>query len=320
MSRDLDLPQPIASLMEEVDICITGHISRLPKPVSIILTGPSTAGKRVRALLTLICGLISGKADPTLVTVAAACELLHLATLIHDDLIDDHQVRRGHPAVHTLVSPATTVLIADVILARSLSILIESQNGRIIESTAATLVRISETELRVHLGEAGRSFSRKEYMDRISDKTASLFATSAACGASLGGGDDDQCTRLARCGELIGITFQIRDDILDYSGGPRFLRQVGADLAAGQVTLPLILHQERAGMTPAFTSWIEGDRSSETIETLIAEVHHSGALVASGEENELYSRQAIEIAAEQPAGPVRDTLITLCRYAAERDW
>jgi geranylgeranyl pyrophosphate synthase len=306
--------------MEEVDHCIAGYISSLPQSVSTILIGPSTSGKRVRALLTLLCGLISGDANSSLVKVASACELLHLATLIHDDLIDNHQVRRGHPAVHTLVSPSTSVLIADVILARSLSILIETQNSRIINSVVKTLARISETELLVHLGESGRSFSRVEYFDRITEKTASLFATSAACGASLGGADDDRYLSLTRCGELFGISFQIRDDILDYSGGPKFLRQVGADLAGGQVTLPLINHVEKVGKTPTVLTWSEGDHSKETIDTLIEEVRESGSLITSRDENEKYSRLAIEIAMQQPAGVVRDTLVSLCRYCAEREY
>ena len=305
--------------MQEIDECINQQIALLPPHVIPAITGPSGHGKRIRALTVLLCGLISGKMNPALVPVAAACELFHLATLIHDDLVDEHQVRRGYPTLYKKISPAAAVLIADFIFARSYALFLESKSNAIIEIITETLAQITAAELQVYTNDTGRSFLLEKYLIWISDKTASLFRACAACGALLGEVDENGCDHLTRYGELLGISFQIQDDILDYKIETGDARPIGSDLKSGMVTLPLICHNSFDKKTPAFISWLQGSRDKDTIYTLIREVQQSGALQASMDQAVMYAQKAADIAAAHSDGLIRDALINLCWYSVNRN-
>lgn len=306
----------ISTMIKKIDICITDQISTLPSEASELLQNSSKGGKRIRALLLLLTGLSSGGTGDTLIPVAAAMELIHFASLIHDDLIDGHKIRRGYPVIHSIISSSTAVLIADTLLSKSLSIMADA-DPLVIKSVINSLMKMSDSEIKAHLGKIGNSFLPEQYLLWIKDKTASLFVSCALCGAIIAGVDPNSYALYKQLGELFGVAFQIQDDVLDYSETETF-RPAGSDLYSGKVTLPLIQYREETGITPALKLWIEGSRDSDTINNLITEIRRSSAINAAHAEALRYARDASFIVNSIPSLIMKNSLMDLCLYAAER--
>ena len=283
----------ISPLIQEVDRFIHSQLTILPEKVLDLVTPSLTSGKRIRGLLVLLSGLHEGASKDQLVPVAAACELLHYATLVHDDIIDGHQERRGYPAVYKEISSGAAVLTADTILSISLSILTETKNLQVIDAMVRTLGLITRAELKVHLQDRDFSFSREAYMAWINDKTASLFRTSACIGGVVAGADEERVRLYTEIGELIGIAFQIRDDILDYCNGALLGRKPGGDLTSGLITLPLICYHEISGITPPLKQWMHDTTDFTLVQKLIEEVISSGALARAQEEAVQLDRKSV---------------------------
>lgn len=318
MTEELILPSHIVFLLEDVERCIAEEIADLPEGVVAELASLSGEGKRLRALLVLLSCLLSGKEHPLLVKTAVACELLHLATLIHDDLIDGHTMRRGHPALYTKIEPAAAVLAADVLFARAYALFLECRSFPVLTVITRTLASITATELQAHQNTIGRSLKLTDYLDWISGKTASLFSASATCGAILAGFDRESCMNLRQMGELIGLAFQIRDDILDYKNKKGGISNPASDLHSGLVTLPLILLIQEEGFFPEYEAWFFGSREPDVISTLSRKVFHSRSLTAADDYAMRYAQEASDIAGLFPVSSVRDGLQRLCLYAVTR--
>ncbi|NLV27166.1 MAG: hypothetical protein GXY48_08395 [Methanomicrobiales archaeon] len=319
MTQIIDLPPELVHLMEEVNQCMLNRISVLPGQVYDIIAPSIIRGKRVRGLLVLLSGLNAGASKELLIPVAAAFELLHFATLVHDDIVDEHQERRGNPALHTMIPTPAAVLTADVILSISLSIISETKNLVIIDSTVRVLEQITEAELNVHLNERNISFSREKYFNWIKAKTASLFKICAFSGAILQRVDEDLSFQHSRIGELLGLAFQIKDDILDYTNHVLLCRSPGCDLRSGLVTLPLIWYHDTGGISPELEDWIQGNRENTDIQSLLTNVGTSGALIKSQQEAETYGDMAVKIVQDLPSERMKKPLMDLCRYAVLRE-
>lgn len=314
------VPSPeLVPLIEEVNQCMLTRISVLPGPVYDMVAPSIRRGKRVRGLLLLLCGLNAGASQDALITAAAACELLHFATLVHDDIIDGHQERRGNPSVHTLTLAPAAVLTGDSIFSISLSMLLETGNPAIIGSVIRTMGEITMAELVKYVQDRQITFSREEYYAWITAKTASLFRSCAFCGAVLAGADTDLSYQYSRIGELLGIAFQIRDDILDYSEDILPGRIPGSDIRSGLVTLPLICYHDTCGMTRELEVWMQGIGTHADQAALLTDVRRSGALEVSREEAGRYGDLAEGIVRVLPPGRMKEDLAGLCRYAVSRD-
>ena len=210
---------------------ITGHLNLQP-------------GKRLRPILVLLGGYICGRITPKTYKAAALLEMLHNATLIHDDVVDDAPLRRGNPTFNTLLKNKISVLIGDYILARLLLAMVELNNLRAIKLLAETSVRMTRGEIAQLISPAyagNNIITETEYIHIISDKTASLISASCQLGALMASASDEQIAALKNYGEKIGQAFQIRDDILDIEGTEEVLgKQKGADIKNGKLTLPLL--------------------------------------------------------------------------------
>lgn len=319
MKNSLPSDPEISLLIKEVDRFIHSQLTILPERAYDLITPSLTRGKRIRGLLVLFSGLHEGGSKDQLIPVAAACELLHYATLVHDDIIDGHQERRGYPSVYKETSPGAAVLTADTILSISLSILAETKNLAVIDAMVRTLGLITRGELMVHLQEREFSFSREAYMRWIRDKTASLFRTSACIGAVTAGAGEERASQYAKIGELIGMAFQIRDDILDYCHGTLHGRQAGGDLTSGLITLPLLCYHEISGMTPSLEQWMHDTANCMAVERLIGEVMASGSLARAQREALQFTSQADAIINNLPQGRMQDHLLNLSWYAISRE-
>ncbi len=199
-------------------------------------------GKRIRPVLTLLSGKFYDYNLDYLIPMATAVELLHTATLVHDDVIDNSLVRRGRPTVYKLWGEEKAVLLGDYLFAEAGALTATTQNLRVIKLFADTLKSISSGELNQAFNAFNLEQSRLQYIQRVSKKTASLFSMAAESGAALSQAPEESIQILIEYGHNLGIAFQIVDDILDFIGTKEELgKPVGSDLAQGTLTLPAML-------------------------------------------------------------------------------
>jgi len=203
-------------------------------------------GKRIRPALTLLCGQFYEYDVERLVAMATAVEVLHTATLVHDDAIDHSLVRRSRPTVNQLWGEEQAVLLGDYLFAEAGALTASTDNLRVIKLFAQTLKTISSGELDQAINTFTLRQSREQYIRRIARKTATLFATATESGSVLSRAPEDSIQVLIEYGHNLGIAFQIVDDVLDFVGTSEELgKPVGSDLLQGTVTLPLQLAIER---------------------------------------------------------------------------
>ena len=200
-----------------------------------------TSGKMMRPMLVLLTAKsIAGCVNDCTNNAAAALELLHTASLLHDDVVDESPMRRGIPSLHTLFSNRVAILSGDYIFSSALRAAALTKNVEIIESLSSLGQQLSKGELlQLQLQQSG-GFSEKNYIEVIRNKTASLFATCCRFGALSVGADAATADAFTRFGELLGICFQIKDDIFDYYDSAEVGKPTGSDMREGKITLPAL--------------------------------------------------------------------------------
>jgi geranylgeranyl pyrophosphate synthase len=204
-----------------------------------------STGKGIRPALTLLSGKFYDYNLNYLLPMAAAVELMHTATLVHDDAIDKSEVRRGKATIFKIWGEETAVLLGDYLFAKAGEAVADTQSPRVIKLFSQTLATISSGELNQLLGAYKVEQSREEYFRRISGKTASLFSLSTESGAILSEAPEVKVEVLKSYGHNLGIAFQVVDDILDFISNEDTLgKPVGSDLAQGTLTLPAMLLME----------------------------------------------------------------------------
>jgi octaprenyl-diphosphate synthase len=209
-------------------------------------------GKRLRPILLLLAARLSGYQGPRGVRLACAVELLHTATLIHDDVVDQAPLRRGQPSANAQWGDDASVLVGDHLYSKSFALLVRDNDGAVMETLARATVSMTEAEVyQLQLKRSGLT-SEADYVRIITQKTASFMSACCRIGALLGGVPHDQLEALTRYGLHIGIAFQMSDDSLDFVADERRLgKAVAADLREGKRTLPLIAMLERASAAEA---------------------------------------------------------------------
>ena len=200
-------------------------------------------GKRLRPMLTLLAArLVGGTVDEDTIRFAAAAELVHNATLLHDDVADSSSSRRGVATVSSIIGPRPSVLLGDFWLVKGIARILDADynSARVMSMFSKTLADLAEGEmLQLEMAGTGAT-TEKEYYTIIYDKTATLFECSALAGAISAGATPEQEAAVADYARCIGIAFQIGDDILDYNGGEALGKPVGQDLKEKKITLPLL--------------------------------------------------------------------------------
>ena len=220
-------------------------------------------GKRVRPTIVLLAGNMLGADQDKLVTLGAALEMLHTATLVHDDLIDSALLRRGMATLNSKWSPAATVLTGDFLFARAARLASEIDNLRLMQRFAETLAIIVNGEL-TQLFTARGLISRQNYYTRIYAKTASLFEMSGLSAGMVSTDDEAVQNALKTYGYETGMAFQIVDDVLDFSGEPQIVgKPLGSDLLQGLVTLPAIYYAETHPDDPDVEALRQGNWQDE---------------------------------------------------------
>ncbi len=280
----------------------------------------SAGGKRFRPMLALLAAQLGDPAHPDVVRAAVVCELTHLATLYHDDVMDEAAVRRGAPSANSRWSNSIAILTGDLLFARASAILADLGPDAV-RIQARTFERLVTGQIRETVGPAPGADPVGHYLDVLADKTGSLVATSARFGASFAGVDEALVIALTAFGEEVGVAFQISDDLLDIvSEAGTSGKAPGTDLREGIATLPVLF--ALAGDDPAEARLRElvarpvtdDDEHAEALELLRA----SGALARAGDVLDGYADRARSRLADVPAGDVREALSGLCDYVATR--
>lgn len=284
----------------------------------------AAGGKRLRPAVLFLCATFH-KYDPErLVPMAAAIELLHTASLVHDDTIDNALMRRGLPTLNSLIDEGTTVLVGDYLFAKSAVL---STMGGILRATrifAESLVTISEGEIEQKFSARHMTATIDQYLNRIYGKTAVLFAAAGEIGAVLSEAPEDDIQSLRHYARQVGMAFQIMDDILDVHATTEQLgKPAGGDLKQGTLTLPTLFYIESAG-EGAFDEVkrvIEHkDSDGAAIAALLAKINASGAVERSNEVARQYVEEAKASLANFPDTPARQSLLDLADFAIQRSY
>ena len=251
------LKERVTSLVGDDLAAVESAIRReIVSPVSLIqeMGGyiAGAGGKRLRPILLLLAARLAGYQGPRSVRLACAVELLHTATLIHDDVVDQAPLRRGQPSANAQWGDDASVLVGDHLYSKSFALLVRDNDAAVMETLARATVSMTEAEvLQLQLKRSGLT-SESDYVRIITQKTASFMSACCRIGALLGAVPHDQLEALTRYGLDIGIAFQMSDDSLDFVADERRLgKAVAADLREGKRTLPLIAMLERASVAEA---------------------------------------------------------------------
>jgi octaprenyl-diphosphate synthase len=212
-----------------------------------------SGGKRIRPLLLLLAARLCGYRGERAVPLASIVEFIHTATLLHDDVVDNADLRRGQESANAVWGNEASVLVGDFLFSKSFSLLVRDGDIRILQAMSDATTRMAEGEVLELLKTADLETLEAEYLQVVINKTAVLLAAACEIGALLGGADDDRVAALRSFGMEVGVAFQLMDDCLDYVGDQKeFGKEPGTDLHEGKITLPLIhalrlcTEQERA--------------------------------------------------------------------------
>lgn len=279
----------------------------------------AAGGKRVRPTLGLLVGNMLGAEEWRLVMLGAAVELLHTATLVHDDLIDGALLRRGMPTLNARWSPPATVLTGDFLFARAAKLAAETDYLPLMKAFSETLAVIVNGELTQMFTSRGL-ISRDNYYKRIYAKTASLFEMTSRAAAMISPVDEDRIEAMRDFGYQIGMAFQIVDDILDFTGEEDMVgKPVGSDLLNGLVTLPAIYYAEAHPNDPDVLSLPQGGwTNSENMARLVENIRNSDAAEKSMDEATQFINRALARLEPLQPGTERDALESLAKYIVDR--
>ncbi|HEY7673890.1 MAG TPA: octaprenyl diphosphate synthase [Burkholderiales bacterium] len=309
----------IRSVDELIRRRLGSDVALIRQIAEYIITG---GGKRLRPALVFLAAGATGYRGAHHVELAAVIEFIHTATLLHDDVVDESELRRGRKTANAEFGNAASVLVGDFLYSRAFQMMVGVGSMRVMEVLSDATNAIAEGEVLQLLNAHNFAISEADYREVIRRKTAKLFEAAAQLGAILGEAGEGLEHGLARYGMHLGTAFQLIDDALDYSGDATHTgKNLGDDLNEGKPTLPLIYVMQRGSRKQAELVRLaikEGGR--EAFKAVLEAVHSTGALeyVRDVAKNEAQSaRQAI---AALPNSNYRDSLLELTKFAVERDY
>jgi geranylgeranyl pyrophosphate synthase len=306
--------------------------SRLEEVVRIDYPGVSdlvlglvrAGGKRLRPLILLLAGRAYGNDRERLITAGAGVELLHTASLVHDDTVDRSGMRRGRPTLNSVLPSGAVILLGDFLFAQSAMLAAATNSPRVVSIFASTLADICDGQLREMFFAHRLDQSREEYERRIFGKTASLFAGSAEMGAIIANAPETAVQALRQYGSDVGMAFQIVDDVLDLREDSSQLgKPAGHDLTQGTVTLPTIIYASGLTQTSDAAIRLEGVVSGKIGEPsevgkVVEEIRDSGALEAAMDEATGFAARSKTHLAAAPDPEVRDMFEQVADVVCER--
>jgi len=278
-----------------------------------------TEGKRVRPAITLLAASFREHDRSISEIMATAVELLHMATLIHDDTVDDSDFRRGKATISNLWGRNVAVLLGDFIFAASATNVCDTDNVRVIRRFSETIMDLSSGELQELADAYNADQTMDDYLHRIYKKTASLFATAGESGAILSGQSEEDVESLKSYGYNVGMAFQIVDDILDFKGTAEEVgKPVGSDLSHGIMTLPAILALQGYPDDNPIPHLFLHPEDAAHLERAIDMIQNSSIIEDSYAAAEKYCGKALDTLSRFPKSPSRESLEELAGYILSR--
>ncbi|NTU91186.1 MAG: polyprenyl synthetase family protein [Chlorobiaceae bacterium] len=279
-------------------------------------------GKQIRPLLVLLSAKVFGEVGDSAYRGAIMVELLHSATLIHDDVVDGAEMRRGIPSINALWKNKISVLIGDYLLSKGLLYSLENSDYRSLHLVSEAVRRMSEGEILQIQKTRSLDITEEDYLSVIADKTGSLIATSCAIGAASGTKSEDEIASLKHYGEYLGLAFQIRDDLLDYTGDSRKTgKQLGIDIKDRKITLPLIYalqHSAKAEQNRIRSILKSSKKRAVRSSDVIAFVREKGGLEYAAEVAEGFAAKALDSLSRFPQNEARRSLELLVDFVMKR--
>lgn len=318
-----NIEQPVAvefkRFNDEFAASLRSETTRLQSAIDQIL---KASGKHVRPLLVLLAAKACGGVTENTINSAVFLELLHTATLIHDDVIDETKQRRGVPSLNAIFDNRVSVLVGDYVLSSALIRSIQTGNLKIIGIVSGLGRDLSEGEIK-QLETAEESIIDEAcYMQVIRKKTAMLLSACAEIGAISANASDEMVKKCRDFGEYLGYSFQIKDDIFDYFKEANIGKPTGNDIREGKVTLPLLYALRTAKQTEEEERYLriikEKDFSTENIEELIAFAKANGGIEYAEKRMSEFRDKAVEVLLTLPESDARDSLLQLADYIIER--
>jgi len=280
------------------------------------------AGKRIRPALLVLCSRLLGYKGDEHILLSALVETIHTASLIHDDIIDNSDVRRGMPTVHAKWGSNITVLLGDYLYIRTLNLSLQSRHSEITKILTEISAQMIEGELYEYYVSGNLELEEKDYLDILNKKTASLFSASCLIGGILSESSEKEKNFLADFGSNLGMSFQITDDLLDYTGDEKKLgKPVLSDLEEGRITLPLIytLNNDGHANRKRLKELLKHGHFEDGIrEEILQIVKSNGALDYTLKKAESYSNKSKEIIGHFPKSIYRDTLAMIPDFVLSR--
>ena len=278
-------------------------------------------GKKIRPLLVLLSAKIAGSVNQRSYRGAVLVELLHTATLIHDDVVDNADKRRGFWSINALFKNKVSVLMGDYLLSKGLMIAVDGKDYDFLGVITNAVRRMSEGELLQIQKTRKLDMDEETYFRVISDKTASLLETCCVIGAMSSSDNPEYQNAMSKFGHSIGISFQIRDDILDYEGSSSLTgKPVGGDIKEKKITLPLIysLRQVSSDKASDIRKLIKNGKDKEKVKRIIEFVHENNGIAYALQTAQKYSLEAKESLKIFPDSPEKIALESLVDFVTER--
>ncbi|RJL18857.1 polyprenyl synthetase family protein [Paracoccus siganidrum] len=318
------LSAALSAEMEAVNALIRArmssrHAPRIPEVTAHLI---EAGGKRLRPMLTLAAAKLLDYPGEYHIHLAATVEFIHTATLLHDDVVDESQQRRGRPTANLLWDNKSSVLVGDYLFARSFQLMVEPGNLRTLEILANASATIAEGEVLQLTAAQDLRTDEAVYLQVVRGKTAALFSAATEVGGVIAGAPDDQVRALFDYGDALGIAFQMVDDLLDYGGATETIgKNVGDDFRERKLTLPVIKAVAKAdGAERAFWSRTieKGEQREGDLEQALALLARHGAMEAARADALAWAERAKAALQVLPDHPIREMLSDLADFVVSR--
>jgi len=280
------------------------------------------SGKRIRPALLLLCSKLLGYKGKEDIFMSALVETIHAASLIHDDIIDNSEMRRGRESIHSRWGPNVTVLLGDYLYIKALGQSLQSKHRQITEILTSISAKMIEGELNEYCWSGNLELAEEDYLDIINKKTASLFSAACQIGGLLGNASKREQDCLVDYGTSLGISFQIIDDLLDFTGDEEALgKPILSDLSEGRITLPLIFTMNNDGSSnqKRICELLRDDHlTRDSKDEILKIIKSNGALDYTYKKAEEFSSRSKELILQFPESIHREALILMPEFILTR--
>ena len=279
-------------------------------------------GKQMRPMFVFLSAKLNGSVNDKTYTAASLIELLHTATLIHDDVVDESYERRGFFSINALWRSKIAVLMGDYLLSKGLLLSVDHKAYDLLEIVSEAVREMSEGELLQIQRSRTLNITREQYLEIIRKKTATLIAACSACGAQSVGCDKEVVDRMKKFGEYVGISFQIKDDLFDYQPKGLIGKPTGNDIKEKKLTLPLIYALENATKSEKnhiIKTIKRNNKNDEKLKTVFDFVSAKGGIEHATAMMMDYKNKALELLNAYPESEAKSSLINLVNYTIERN-